>query len=290
VKNNFLQRTITGFFFIVIIMTAVWISAWMFFALLMLICIAGLREYAVLFKDNPVQPTLWSTISGGIIIFLLLFLGTNALFIIPVFFTLIIIELYNKKERPFERAALGITGILYISVSLYLFLKLSGAGSLTVLMSGTNTIRGFFPLVPVYSPQIASSVFFLIWASDTFAYLAGRAFGRTPLFPRISPKKTWEGWSGGFLGTLGIALLLYYIFGIFALWQWLLLGAVIAVFGTWGDLVESMLKRSLNLKDSGNLIPGHGGVLDRFDSLLFAMPFIALLFEIFKFADQAFHN
>ena len=117
-------------------------------------------------------------------------------------------------------------------------------------------------------------VFVILWANDTFAYLTGRLLGKHKLFERISPGKTIEGSIGGLVFTLaGIMLFSHYVDWL-SLWQAIGMGLIAVVFGTLGDLCESMLKRQAGVKDSGNLIPGHGGVLDRFDSVLFAVPFV----------------
>ncbi|MEO1438184.1 MAG: phosphatidate cytidylyltransferase, partial [Bacteroidota bacterium] len=114
----------------------------------------------------------------------------------------------------------------------------------------------------------------LIWANDTFAYLLGSWIGKTKLLPRVSPKKTWEGTLSGVFVTLLASWLYYLLFGHLELEQWLVIGGIIAVLGTIGDLIESMLKRSFEAKDSGGLLPGHGGFLDRFDSFIFVIPFV----------------
>lgn len=114
----------------------------------------------------------------------------------------------------------------------------------------------------------------MLWTNDTGAYLAGRFFGKHKLFERISPKKTWEGSIGGGILTIGVAFILSVYFTNLDQTNWIVLAILVAVFGGLGDLVESMLKRSLNIKDSGNLLPGHGGILDRFDGLLLSIPFI----------------
>lgn len=140
----------------------------------------------------------------------------------------------------------------------------------------------------ILSPKIILVIFILIWINDTGAFLVGTLIGRHRLFERISPKKSWEGFIGGLLFCLGASVLFYYYGNSFFrmdlleanLAVWLGLGAVVCVFGTWGDLVESMIKRTLKIKDSGNLIPGHGGILDRIDSLLLAVPATAVYFSL----------
>ncbi|MGV3539707.1 MAG: phosphatidate cytidylyltransferase, partial [Rufibacter sp.] len=125
-----------------------------------------------------------------------------------------------------------------------------------------------------YSWQIILGIMFLIWASDTGAYAAGKSFGKHKLFPRISPGKTWEGWVGGVVLSLVVAYVLSLFYQDLALEHWLGMAVLVSIFGVLGDLVESMLKRSLGVKDSGTLIPGHGGILDRFDSLILVVPFL----------------
>ncbi len=124
--------------------------------------------------------------------------------------------------------------------------------------------------------------FFILWTYDTFAYLAGIKFGRNRLLERISPKKSWEGAIGGIIFSFILTYILSGFYGFISLYQWLGLTAIIVVFGTLGDLAESMLKRSLNCKDSGNFFPGHGGILDRFDSVLLSAPFVFVYLKIIE--------
>lgn len=121
-------------------------------------------------------------------------------------------------------------------------------------------------------PWMLASVFILIWCNDTFAYLVGRTFGKHKLAPRISPNKTWEGFFGGVIATLVAGFVMHYYLDFMPLVGWLGLAIIVLIFGTTGDLFESAIKRSFNLKDSGNFMPGHGGILDRIDSLLFVLP------------------
>jgi phosphatidate cytidylyltransferase len=120
-------------------------------------------------------------------------------------------------------------------------------------------------------------LFILIWSSDTFAYLAGRAFGKRKLFESVSPKKTWEGFIGGTVLTILFSVILSHYFKI-PIFQNLLIAFLTVVFGTLGDLVESMLKRQYGIKDSGQILPGHGGVLDRFDALFISLPLTTLVY------------
>ncbi len=258
--SNFWQRTLTGILFVVVILGCVWAGRWPFFGLLFVINVLGLWEFTGLFNKNGYSLSRWPVLVSGISVFTLMSLVVYSiidatwLYLTPLLFILFIIELFRAKNNPLTNIGLGITAIVYISVPLALFIYISN-------------------IAFEYTPFLAMTCFLLIWASDTFAYLAGRAFGKTPLFTRISPKKTWEGFAGGVIGAIGVSLILAYYSPSYKWTELTGLALIFAVFGTLGDLVESMLKRSLNVKDSGNILPGHGGILDRFDALLFSMPF-----------------
>ena len=176
--------------------------------------------------------------------------------IVPLIFLVFLFELYTASERPFENIAFIVLSIVYLGLP-FMLLSLIAIDKM------------------VYYPNIIFGMLLLTWANDTFAYFVGSKFGKTPLFPRISPKKTWEGSLGGVLGTFLVGYAISYFFPILNLTQWLTLAGIVAIFGAMGDLVESMLKRSLQVKDSGNLLPGHGGFLDRFDAFIFLIPFAA---------------
>jgi len=258
--NNFWQRTLTGIVFVGVILGCVWAGRWPFFGLLFTINVMGLWEFTGLFNKNGYSLSRWVVLISGISVFTLISLVVYGLidgawlYLTPLLFILFIIELFRTKDNPFSNIGLSIAAVAYISVPLSLFIYIA------------NIAFG-------YTPFVAMTCFLLIWANDTFAYLAGRAFGKTPLFPRISPKKTWEGFAGGAIGAMGVSLILTYYTPSYKLTELIGLALIFSVFGTVGDLVESMLKRSLNVKDSGNILPGHGGILDRFDALLFSMPF-----------------
>lgn len=182
--------------------------------------------------------------------------GTQYFSLLFVFFAIIIIfELYKNRPNPFQYIGLRIIGLVYIIIPFALFNLISIASS------------EFFPLITL-------GILFTIWSNDVFAYFTGRAFGKHKLFERISPKKTWEGFAGGFVAAIACA----YIFSTYepalTLWQWLVTGALVSITGTYGDLAESMFKRSLHIKDSSSILPGHGGFLDRFDAILIALPFV----------------
>lgn len=177
-----------------------------------------------------------------------------------------VIELYSDEKDALSSLAYSMMAQVYIGMPMF-------------MMTAFAEFLG--------APHMLLAVFIFIWLNDTGAYLVGCTFGRHRLFERISPKKSWEGFFGGLLFTLGFSVLFCYAFGGWFgmradVWVWLALALVVSVFATWGDLVESLIKRNLNLKDSGNIIPGHGGILDRIDSLLLVIPasFLYLFFVV----------
>jgi phosphatidate cytidylyltransferase len=172
--------------------------------------------------------------------------------------------LYKRGERkPFTNIAFTFLGVIYVAVPFSLL-------HVFILRNG------------VYSYQILLGCLFLLWASDTGAYFAGVRYGKTKLFERVSPKKSWEGSMGGALAALMMAFVLAFVFQDLPPWQWHVIAVIIVVAGTYGDLVESLFKRSIAIKDSGSSLPGHGGFLDRFDGLLLSAPFIATFLNIFS--------
>jgi phosphatidate cytidylyltransferase len=190
----------------------------------------------------------------------------NNLFICPLI--LLIIELFQKSEKPLQNVGLIILGFFYTIFSITYVLQLSETsfiGNPKDILENLKTNH--------FSPNIVAGILFLNWANDTGAYIIGSRIGKTPLFPRISPKKTWEGTIAGAVFCLLIGYVLSLFFKELQAFDWVVLGGIVAVFGTLGDLVESMLKRSVGVKDSGRFMPGHGGFLDRFDAFIFSVPF-----------------
>lgn len=182
------------------------------------------------------------------------FIIISALLLSPFIFMTFVYELYTGSKEPFSNIANMFMGMIYIGIPFALLDFIAFDGTYFY----ADTVFGLL---------------LMTWANDSAAYLFGSVYGRRKLFPRISPKKTWEGSAGGMVVTFLIAWLLSYFFLELALYHWMALAAIVVVFGTLGDLVESMLKRSVAAKDSGSLLPGHGGVLDRFDGFIFLLPF-----------------
>ena len=263
-----LTRAITGFIFILTIIAGVYFNSAISAALFSLIVLLGVEEfYSLVKKSKIIQPIkFWGTLTGLclMIVLCLIFSGIikPKIIFIPILmvFFMFLFELYRNKENPFINIAYTVLGMIYIVIPFAMLFHL-----------------GYYEnnkFTDTYSFQIILGFFIMLWTNDTGAYLAGRFFGKHKLFERISPKKTWEGSVGGGLVTIGCAYILSIFFTNLGLTNWIILAVLITIFGGLGDLVESMLKRSLNIKDSGNLLPGHGGILDRFDGLLLSAPFV----------------
>lgn len=263
--NNFWTRAVTGALFVAVMIAAIQVSPYTFMMLFFVINMLSIIEFYKLFIKNDLTPRIFSGVVMSILLYALSALVASTtikpaalLWLVPMPFLIFIFELYLKSDKPFENIAYTILGVVYLTLPLALF------NTLAFLPSENGD----------YHAGIIIGYFLILWASDTGAYLSGMKFGKTKLFERHSPKKTWEGTIGGCL----FALLLGYINSIYftelGLAEWLAISLIIVVTGTFGDLIESMLKRSLKIKDSGKLLPGHGGMLDRFDGLFISIPFV----------------
>jgi phosphatidate cytidylyltransferase len=277
--SNFWTRTITGLSLVFILLLALFFSGWVFAVIFLVITILGLLEFYGLVTSDTCRPQkYYGTIAGALlysctVIICLAPINTNFFngfwivlipFImpIPLFFLSLVLEIYRNKPDPLTNVATTIFGFLYIALPM----------SLLIFFNRPDVLH-FWGM-----PVILVSYFMFTWLYDTAAYLYGRQFGKHKLFERISPKKTWEGTIAGGIATLLFAFGLHFLIKELPLTDFLALAAIVLVFGTHGDLVESLLKRSLNIKDSGNILPGHGGILDRFDTMLISAPFVFLYF------------
>jgi phosphatidate cytidylyltransferase len=264
--SSLVQRATTAFFFVGAMLTGIIWNAYSFIFLFALIGSLCLWEFFTIVLPGDTKRrwigvilgTLPCIITAGYQIQVLDF--TNALLgglgILILFFLLFIHELFAKATQPFTQLAYLALGVLYIGIPFALLHMIS-------FPDGT------------YRFEIALGLLVMNWMNDTGAYVLGSLIGKTPLFPRISPKKTWEGSLGGLLTAFIAALVFHYFTDIFSFSDWMALAAIVVIFGAIGDLIESMLKRSYDIKDSGGLLPGHGGFLDRFDAFIFLLPFAA---------------
>ncbi len=259
------RRTLTGIFLVILVIAAV-ITGQPYFALLFLFfTIIGLYEFYSLVEKAGISPNKVAGLFAGIVLFV-----TNALVAMNrmdlewllinfvSIFIIFLLELYRDDPNPFTNIAFTFFGLLYVAVPF--------------------SLLNYFPnpaFIPgVYHTSLLLGFFILVWVNETGAFLVGSAIGRHTLFRRVSPKKTWEGAIGGALLAFISALIIARFYIHFSLRDWLVITSMVVVFGSYGDLFESMFKRSVNAKDSGTILPGHGGVLDRFDGVFMAAPFV----------------
>lgn len=267
--TNLIQRIFTGLILVIVIFYSIIYGPFSFILLMLLINVLGLLEFYRLFNFyTPLPRNIFGVIlSAGILITCILVVsGTcdwRALLVnIPLVFGIFLAELYLRSKDPFQNLAFIFLGIIYITIPLCFFM------ALTVLPPAP----GHYPTG--YYPYLVLGYFFILWSNDSGAYFAGKYLGKRPLFLRLSPKKTWEGSLGGAVCAMTLAYFLNGIFSTLSRVEWISIALIIIVTGTYGDLIKSMMKRSLNIKDSGTILPGHGGILDRFDSLLGSAPFV----------------
>lgn len=273
--KNFITRTLTGVLFVVVLVGCILYSPTTFSMLFALITGLAVWEFGTLI-NNSGQAIINRPICGlaGVYLFLA-FMGFNeGLFGIEAFVPylliilyLLIAELYLRRPNPIANWAYTMMSQLYVALP-FALLSVLYFYPIQVIRDGELT-TGITPVLPL-------SVFIFLWASDSGAYMVGSLIGKHRLFERISPKKSWEGSIGGGLLAMLAAWVLSYFFPIMTLPCWIGMALVVVVFGTWGDLVESLFKRQLGIKDSGNILPGHGGILDRFDSAMLAIPAVVV--------------
>lgn len=271
--KNLMVRTLSGLVLVAVFVGAVLGSQWSFGALLLLILVGGQTEFYKLARETGLSPQRWMGLAVGVLLFALNFIvfrqfsrsvtdeaGGAVLYLLLyiglLLPTLFVCELFRRSATPLANLGATLLGVLYVAVPLSLLLYVP-------VLAGDG----------VWRPETVLCYIFIIWANDVFAYLVGMSVGRHRLCERLSPKKSWEGFFGGIAGAV--------VMGIVAarvldgnMWVWAGLALVAAVSGVLGDLVESMFKRAAGVKDSGRLIPGHGGVLDRFDAMLLSAPFV----------------
>ena len=270
--NNFKKRAFTGIILFTVITFAVSWNSYSFLVLIFIINLLSLTEFYNLFKTEDIFPrkSAGFVLSLSLIItfyvVLLGFINWKLLLLnIPIIFLIFISELYLKAVKPFYNLAFTFLGLIVVTIPILFFIAIP-----------------FLSASRVYQFQIILGYLFMLWANDTFAYLFGKTLGKHALFKRISPGKTWEGSLGGLIGCLFVSQIVSFYFSILQINQWMIISFIIVITGTYGDFIKSLLKRSLNLKDSGNLLPGHGGMLDRFDSLLGSAPFVFLYLILFN--------
>ncbi len=257
-------RAITAVFFTIVMLGSIFLGGIAFTGFYFLLSLAALLEFYKMVKISGVKPQRII----GVLAAASIFIATASIHFFPfdlkylsiivlLVFAVFIAELYEKNKAPFSNISHTLIGIIYVTVPFCFFYSLG-------FLTDFNNYNYHFPL----------AFLLMLWASDTGAFLSGGKFGKHKLFERHSPKKTWEGFFGGMFTSLLVAFAISYQFTDVPPLVWAGMAVLITSFGTLGDLVESMLKRSMDVKDSGTFLPGHGGFLDRFDGLLVAAPII----------------
>lgn len=266
--SNLIQRIFTALIGALVMVIACYFNKWSFFAVFFLICCFSILEFYRLVGLDGMLPLKFLGTFNALLIFSLSFLIQSGILApeyylvsFPMLTFIFLIKLYRIEKKPFTNIAFTFLGIVYIGLPFTLL-------NIIAFTSGE------------YQKDLIVGLLLLLWSADTGGYFAGIKFGRTKLFERISPKKSWEGMAGSiFLAAIMATLLGLYSPGI-SLIEWYLMAFIIIIAGTYGDLVESLFKRSIEIKDSGNTLPGHGGFLDRFDGLFLSIPFIVLLLKV----------
>lgn len=265
--SNFYERLLTSILFVIVLLGSILLSEFASSILFFFIILLSQNEFYSFYKSTEIRPQRKIGMIGGIVFFLANVLtrqlndDQSSLFlIVPLVFLIFIVELFRQRSHPLQNIGSTTLGIIYIAVPITLLHEMS-------YFDG-NSFHGN------YSHQMVFGFFLILWANDTGAYLIGRNWGKHKFFERISPKKTWEGTLGGvFMGILA-GFINSTLFDVLNFIDWMVVALLVVVFGSLGDLVESMFKRSLQIKDSGKLLPGHGGVLDRFDGIFIAAPIV----------------
>jgi len=263
--SNLATRTITGIVLVALVIAATVTDQHLFALLFLIFTMVGLWEFYTLVEKAGILPNKTAGIFAGMVLF-----ATNAMVAMNMMniewllinfvciFLIFLLELYRNNPNPFTNIAFTFFGLLYVAVPF--------------------SLLNYFPnpaFIPgVYHSSLLLGFFFLVWVNETGAFLIGSVIGRHSLFERVSPKKTWEGAIGG--GILGLvsAWVIAMHYTHISLRDWLVVALMVFVFGTYGDLFASMFKRSVGIKDYGSILPGHGGVIDRFDGVIMAAPFV----------------
>lgn len=269
--NNTLLRSISGAFFIALLSFSIIYNIWTLVSIIIVINVLGIFEFKSFFKghesinDDKIMPILLSV--GAMVLSAISAIGLidfRFLYFLALFPVIIgTYELFKQKKQPLINTAVNLWALLYITfpLSLLPFIALNNSG---------------------YNWQIILGTFVLIWVNDTAAYCVGLIFGKHRLWEKVSPKKSWEGAIGGFVFTLLGGYLISIFWKDISFYQWIILATVTSPLAILGDLAESNIKRTLNIKDSGNIIPGHGGILDRFDAAFWVIPALFVFQALLK--------
>ena len=269
--KKLIVRTITGATFVAALIGSMLYSHVTFGAMFMLITLLAVNEFCTLVEQyKKTTFNKWIAIAGGCVLFLASFFVFNFEVANPLklFLPYILIMAYAFIGQLFDKNGKTLDNVAYFSLSqVYAALPFA---LLNMLAAGHNGYSFVLPL----------SIFIFIWSNDTGAFCFGCTLGRHKMFERVSPKKTWEGFAGGAMVAVVAGYVMSLYFNIMDMYQWMGMALVVVVFATLGDLIESSMKREMQIKDSGNMLPGHGGILDRFDSTLLAIPAVIIYLNL----------
>lgn len=275
------RRSLTALIFGAVMLGGILWSRYSFAALIFIINAGSLYEYLRLVKKHQqytpqqARTAIGVTFSLGCLFHAAVwyalhdaFVGLMALLIVPIIILVFITDLSMDTPAKWRNAWLNAGGLIYVSLFLFCFYVLVAPP----FFLGAKHSDPWYPRFA----SIPLGIVLLVWANDTFAYFAGSLFGKHRIAPEISPKKSWEGFAGGLVLALVTAYVLSRFYFSLNLVQWMVVASLVVVFGTIGDFFESWLKRQAGVKDSGSLMPGHGGFLDRFDALIFCLPLVTI--------------
>lgn len=269
--KNLTVRSMSGLILAVVVLGAIAYNQWTFGLLLALLTVGGIREFYALARKCGSEPQELTGLTAGLVLLALNFSfvstdieilgGAKNLFGVGLAFLLLLLpmmffcELWRKRENPSSNIGITLMGLIYVALPF--------------------SLMCYFPILTTdaWEPRVMFGYIFIVWANDVFAYLVGMTIGKHKLFERISPKKSWEGFFGGVIGAIYMGVYIGKWLDA-SVYVWAGLALVVSVTAVLGDLVESMFKRAAEVKDSGAVIPGHGGVLDRFDAMLLSAPFV----------------
>ena len=276
--SELVKRALTGVLIVLVLITGICSGQLGLIVLVLLLSIMGLWEFYSLVETGGHRPLkITGVFSGTAITFIVSlfshgFVDENYLvLIVPLLSIVLLVELFRRSDNPIVNTGITLLGVFYVALP---FALINFLAYPPVQQESDNMAQ--------YSPNILLGFFFLLWTNDSFAYLFGVKLGKRKLYEAVSPKKSWEGSFGGALFCLGCAYLTSQYFQELQLFQWIVISALVIIFGTLGDLVQSLFKRNMKVKDSGTILPGHGGILDRFDGVLIAIPFIFAYLEFLK--------
>jgi len=297
--NNLIQRSLSGVVFLLVMIGMLYIGSITYFLLMSIIITLSLYEFYLMAKRLHIHIPYFYILAIGLTIFTLqFFISLNLIdfrwlfiFVIPLIFFLFVGELYRYHKKPIHNIAFSLLAIVYLVIPIALLNNMVFIERQDLLNINNTDIQNYESFVSdvlffnpqrtiIYSPFIILGYFTIIWLYDSLAYLFGVSFGKHRLFERISPKKSWEGAIGGGLTTIALTFFFPQIFHILSWQNWMILAVLVIFSSTMGDLVESLFKRTLDIKDSGNLIPGHGGILDRFDSVFMSAPIAYIYLQL----------